>query len=414
LMTLVRPGPAAPVAPTWTVTNTAIEQMQKRISANPADPVAYAAYANLGSLYLQKARETGDPSFYASAEQALRKSLELDGSNPLAAVTMGGLQLARHEFVAALEWGDKAVALAPYAHVAHGIRGDALVELGRYDEAIEAVQTMVDLRPDLSSLSRASYLRELHGDLPGAIEAMGRAVNAGNQQSEATNWARVQLGTLYFQTGDLAAAEREYRLTLANLPGYAPAQAGLGRVAAAKSDFTQAIEHYTHAAAVAPLPEYAAALAEVNRAAKNDREAAKQDELVRAMTKLQRAGGVDVDLDLALFEVDRAADRVAAERALETARGAHAVRPLSVHAADVLAWALYKAGRSTEALPYAREALRLGSQDAVTLYHAGAIALGAGDREAARTYLQGALAGNEQFHPRHAPEAKRLLEQLGR
>ncbi|HET7771325.1 MAG TPA: hypothetical protein VFN74_21320, partial [Chloroflexota bacterium] len=98
LMTMVRPGPAAPVAPTWTATNTAIEQMQKRIASTAEDPVAYAAYANLGSLYLQKARETGDPAFYASAEQALRKSLELDASNPLAAVTMGGLHLARHEF----------------------------------------------------------------------------------------------------------------------------------------------------------------------------------------------------------------------------------------------------------------------------------------------------------------------------
>src|SRR5687767_8244047 len=117
LIALIRPAAPVPVAPTWSATERAIQQMQQRVSNNPADPTAYAAYANLGSLYLQKARETGDPAYYASAEQALRKSLELDAGNPLAAVTMGGLHLARHEFTAALEWGNKAVALAPYAHV---------------------------------------------------------------------------------------------------------------------------------------------------------------------------------------------------------------------------------------------------------------------------------------------------------
>ena len=410
---LLTPAPS-PAGPTWVVTDNAIKQMHERVTINPTDPVAYAAYANLGSLYLQKARETGDPSFYTSAEQSLRKSLELDAQNPLAAVAMGGLHLARHDFSAALEWGERAVAMAPYSHIAYGVLGDALVELGRYDEAIEAIQTMVDIRPDLSSLSRVSYLRELHGDLPGAVEAMTRAVNAGNQRSEATNWARVQLGTLSFNTGDLAAAEREYRLALANLPGYAPAYAGLGRIAAAKGDLKQAIEHYKRSLETAPLPEYAAALADVHRAAGNEREAKRQEDLVRATTQLQRAGGVDVDLDLALFEVDRAADSRAAERALETARAAHARRPLSVHAADVLGWALHRAGRSAEALTYAREALRLGGKDTNVLYRAGAIALGAGEREAARGYLQASLAANQSFHPRYAPEAKRLLEQVSR
>jgi tetratricopeptide (TPR) repeat protein len=273
---------------------------------------------------------------------------------------------------------------------------------------------MVDVRPDLSSLSRVSYLRELHGDLPGAIDAMTRAVDAGNQQSEATNWARVQLGTLYFHTGDLSAAEREYRLALANLPGYAHGYAGLGRVAAAKGDLKQAVEHYKRSLETVPLPEYAAALADVYRAAGNEREAKRQEDLVRATTQLQRAGGVDVDLDLALFEVDRATESWGAERALETTRAAHARRPQSVHAADVLGWALHRAGRSTEALPYAREALRLGGKDANTLYRAGAIALGAGDGEAARGYLQAAVAANQSFHPRYAPEAKRLLEQVSR
>ncbi len=38
---------------------------------------------------------------------------------------------------------------------------------------------MVSIRPDIRSYSRISYLREIHGDIPGAIEAMELAVEAG-------------------------------------------------------------------------------------------------------------------------------------------------------------------------------------------------------------------------------------------
>jgi tetratricopeptide (TPR) repeat protein len=391
--------------------------MQDRIAGNPSDPLAYAAYAQLGSLYLQKARETGDPSYYSRAEQALTRSLALSPDNALAAVGMGGLSLSRHEFGEALAWGETARAAAPFSHVVYGIIGDALTELGRYDEAVEAIQQMVDRRPDLTSLSRVSYARELHGDLPGAIEVMRRAVEAGNPASEATNWARVQLGHLYFLSGDLDAAGAEYARTLSALPDYVHGLAGQAQVAAARGDLKRAASLYARTQQLAPLPEYAVALAEVYRATGNSAAAARQTALVRIVTQLQRAAGVDVDQELALFEVDQAAlagDRQGIAAALATARSEYERRPLSIRAADTLGWALYRAGRAGEALPYAREALRLGTQDPALLYHAGAIAAAAGSPAEARPYLEAALARNASFHPRLAPEARRLLDQLGK
>jgi hypothetical protein len=62
------------------------------------------------------------------------------------------------------------VALDDFNANAHGVMGDALVELGRYDEAFVQIQRMVDLRPDLSSYARVSYARELQGDVVGAAE----------------------------------------------------------------------------------------------------------------------------------------------------------------------------------------------------------------------------------------------------
>lgn len=415
------PVPAQPYAavtpPAWgAATDNALRQMQQRLSNNPTDPFAYAAYAQLGSLSLQKVRETGDPSYYARAEEALRQSLALAPDNVLAALGMGELHLARHEFAAALEWGETARAQSPLSHVVYGILGDALTELGRYDEAIDAFQQMVDLRPDLSSLSRVSYARELHGDLPGAIDAMHRALAAGNPGSEATSWARVHLGHLLFLSGDLDAADAEYAMTLAYLPDYVHGLAGRGRVAAARGDLEQALDFYERAQRVLPLPEYAIALGDIYRVAGQQIAAARQDELVRVIARLQRAAGVDVDLEMAVFEADRAAqarDAQALAAALETARAQHARRPDNVHAQDALAWTLHLAGRSEEALPYARATLRLDSEDPLMLYHAGAIAAAVGQPAEARAYLQKALAHNPHFHPRHAPAAQKLLKELG-
>src|SRR6185503_19572241 len=97
---------------------------------------------------------------------------------------MGALALARHQFREAIDWGEKARASSPGTALIYGVIGDAQIELGQYDSALATFQTMVDLRPDLSSYSRASYMRELHGDVDGAIEAMQRAVQAGGPNTE--------------------------------------------------------------------------------------------------------------------------------------------------------------------------------------------------------------------------------------
>jgi tetratricopeptide (TPR) repeat protein len=272
---------------------------------------------------------------------------------------------------------------------------------------------MVDRRPDLTSLSRVSYARELHGDLAGAIEAMRRAAEAGAPQAEATAWARIQLGHLHFTTGDLEAAETHYRQALAMLPEYAHGLAGLARVAAARGDLKPAADLYRQALKAVPWPEYAIALGDVYRAAGNTRAAAEQDALVRVIAKLQRASGVDVDLEMALFEADHAPDTTALAAATQAARAQYARRP-SVHAADGLAWTLYRAGQPAEALHYAHQALRLGSKDPLMLFHSGAIAAAAGQPAEARGYLEAALAQNPQFSVRYAPEAARLLAELRR
>jgi tetratricopeptide (TPR) repeat protein len=220
---------------------------------------------------------------------------------------------------------------------------------------------------------------------------------------------RVQLGNLYFNTGRLDEAAYWYTFTLARNPGYGPAQAGLAYVAAARGDDARAIELMTKAAEASPLPEYLIALGDLYARTGRTADAARQYDLVRALQKLFEANGTDIDVELALFEADHGTDLA---RALARARQGYERRP-SIHAADALAWTLYRAGKPEEAERYAQEALRLGTKDALKLYHAGMIARALGKTDEARAYLQQALDLNPHFSLLHVSEARETLAALG-
>ena len=155
-----------------------------------------------------------------------------------------------------------------------------------------------------------------------------------------------------------------------------------------------------------PLPEYAIALGDVYAVMGEKVKAEEQYDLVRSMDKLLRANGVDTDLEIALFNADHDIDL---QRSLEKARAAYDARP-SIHAADTMAWTLYKTGNYKEAQEYSSEALKLGTRDPLKLFHAGMISKALGDKEQARTYLQQAIDLNPHFSLLYADEAADSLK----
>jgi len=383
----------------------AIAKLQDRIRRNPEDT---PAYAQLGLALLQRVRETADPTLYPRAEAAFAEALKRDPQQFDALLGEGSLALSRHQFADALRWGERASALNPYNAPAYGIIGDTRTELGQYEAAAATIQKMVDTRPDLNSYSRVSYVRELHGDTAGAIQAMQQAVEAGGQLSEATLWTQVQLGHLYFNRGELTNAEQTYTAALEARADYVYALAGIARVRAAQGRYDEAIGAYQEIVKRLPLPEFVIALGDIYEATGRPAEAKRQYDLVRAMQQLNISAGVDVDMELSLFDADHGADPAAT---VDRARASYARRP-SIYGADALGWALYHAGDYAEARRYSQEAMRLGTRDAVLYYRAGMIAYDLGDRATARADLEQALAINPFFSVRYAPTARATLEKL--
>jgi tetratricopeptide (TPR) repeat protein len=186
----------------------AIATLQQRLREVPGD---WNAANDLGLAYVQEARVTADPSYYPKAEAVLAASLRTHpDDNAGAYVGLAALAAARHDFTGALRNGERARRLDPYGGAVYGVIGDALVELGRYAAAGSAFQKMVDIAPGLSSYARISYVRELHGDVAGAVLAM-RAARRVAGTARDTSWAAYQLGELAWNAGDLAGAADRYR-----------------------------------------------------------------------------------------------------------------------------------------------------------------------------------------------------------
>ena len=381
-----------------------IDAAQQRLQDVPSD---YTTWAQLGAAYVDKARATGDPSYYDKADAALQQSLTLQPEGNDAALTgQGVLANSRHDFRAAAALADRALAINAYSATAWGVLTDARIQLGDYPGATEAVQRMLALKPGIASFTRVSYDAELRGDLDMARSALEQALESTSGAGEA--FCRTYLGALAFSTGDLDEADAQYAAGLEAVPGDPALLVGRARVLAGRGEVTAAVETYQQVVAASPLPEYLIEFGEYLRSQGRDDEAERQFAQVESVVARFAASGANEDLSMALF----AADHGDPARALELAQAEYDRRQ-NIDSQDALAWALHVVGRDTEALPYAQQATSLGGVNALFLYHRGVIEAAVGEVEQARASLAQALDTNPYFSPLHAPRAQVLLESLG-
>ena len=395
---------SAPVArpPATETTAAQIAKLQRELRANRDDVTSLDA---LGLAYQQRARETGDPTYYTKSNEVLRHALRLAPRDLIATSGLGSLALSRHRFREALALGRRARAISPTTARNYGVIGDSLVELGRYREGFQAFDTMAQMRPDVSSYTRVAHARVLLGDVPGALSAWRLALDASLGQGETEAWTRVQISKTAFSVGRLRPALAQATAALRAFPGYAPAydalawaEYGRGHVGAAIAAEQQAVDRI-------PLPQYVAMLADLERVTGRRVEARRQYSVIGVIQRLLVANGVSTDLETALFDVDHG---IRLPDSLALARRAQRERP-SIDGDDVLAWALARTGHCAEALGYSRHSLRLGTRDALKFFHRGEIERCLGNRTASRSWFARALALNPRFSVLWAPVARREL-----
>ncbi|WP_399101865.1 tetratricopeptide repeat protein [Streptomyces sp. 11x1] len=383
--------------------DTAVERLQAHLKEQPKD---FGSWSTLGLAYVEQARVKGDPSRYPQAEKALQRSLELRPDNDPALAGLAALAAARHEFEDALRFADRALKENPYSERALCSRVDALVELGRYDDALAAVRLADTRRPGIPVFTRYAYVYELRGDVKTARRVLEQALDSAATRGDIA-YVATQLGQLAWKQGDHRTALDHYARALGADDTYLPALEGRARAQAASGDGAEAIRGLEQVVSSYPLPGPLVVLGELYEAEGDRTKANDQYALVDAYTAIARANGVNADLDTALAAADHG-DTKAALRAAE----AEFKRRETVHTADALAWALHVNGRDEEALPYARRATATGYKDATFLYHRGMVEYAAGDKKDARTTLKAALDLNAGFSPLGAAEARETLKAL--
>jgi tetratricopeptide (TPR) repeat protein len=287
--------PAKGVALSWSGNERVIPKLQDKLKGEPQNPDLNAA---LGQAYLQKARETGDPSYYTKSEQLFQRALSSNPDHIEALIGEASLAMSRHQFEKARDIAARSAGLHQYSAAARGILADAYTQLRDYDNAIRTLDEMVRLKPNLSSYSRISYMRELKGDTDGAIQAMQMAVQAGAPDAENTAWCIVQLGNLYLGKSQMREAEMAYRAALHRFPDYVHAYAGLAKVAAARKEYQAAAQYYQKAIDRVPTPEFLIGLSAVYQRMGKPDEAHAQLELVSTIKKVYEANGVSMDAEI--------------------------------------------------------------------------------------------------------------------
>ncbi len=379
-----------------------VEMAQSAISLHPEKVESHNA---LALALAQRARETSDPGFYEQAAAALLKSFELTPDNLEGRKIEAWITLGQHEFARALELARALQKRAPDDIFIYGLLTDACVETGRYEEAEKAAQWALDLRPgEISALTRAAYLRELFGDIDGAIELMHSAYTKTNPgEVEDRAWILAQVAHLHLLKGTIDYAEMSAQEALRLFPGYHYALGQLVKIRTAQKRPEQAIEVARALCDGAPHAENFYVLGEALARSGKKAEAAKIFAEFERKAIAEAAQADNANRELIFYYADRAAKP---REALRIARSEIARRQ-DVFSLDAFAWALHRNGKNAEAREKIEQALAVGVRDPNFAYHAGMIAAELGLKGEAKGYLRKAL--DENASPEIARLARRRL-----
>jgi len=353
---------------TLTPAELSIRKAQADITKQPEN---FPYYNALAMAYARRARETSDVAFYGKAEETLKQSFKISQDNFEGQKIQTWLLLGRYEFAQARDVAARLNKQVPDDIAVYGYLADANVELGNYKEAVDAVQWMLNLRAgNVAGLTRAAYLRELHGDISGALELMQSSYDSTPfQEREDRAWLLTQIAHLDLASGDLARAENHATAALGLFPDYHYALGGLAQVRIAQKRYDDAVALLEKRYSAAPRAENLYALAEALELAGRGAEAG------TAFAQFEKASVAESGLpdnsnhELVAYYIDHAHQPAKALAIAEQ----ELARRHDAYTLDAYAWSLAANGQYARADAEMKKAVAFGIKDAKVLAHAQAI-----------------------------------------
>lgn len=397
----------------WEFAKKNADQLMLKLKENPDDIKSLLALAN---AYIMEGRISGNYAYYdKAAYKTIAKILDKKPNQYDALLLKSLLQLSQHHFAEGLSTAQLCAGINPNNAFVYGLLVDANIEMGNYADALDAADKMVSIRPDIRSYSRIAYLREIHGDYQGAIDAMKLAVTAGVPSEESTEWCRVQLGRLYEHVGQIDKAEYQYKLSLAARPAYANALNGMARIATHKNKTDSAIIFLEQASTLINDLDIRQNLATAYQRAGNSRKA---EQLFAELLK-ENANNASLAVDDP--EAGHYSDKEIAylyiqlnkkDEALEHALAEYNRRPKNIDVNEMMAWIHYKRDEIKKAMPYVEQAMRTGSKNPTLLTIAGLVNYKSGNIAKGKLLLEEARNNQPVMPATLVAETKELLAKI--
>jgi len=390
LLALQKPSGSTPL-------DTEIGVLQKALEKNPD---SMDTWILLGRAWARKARRTKDPGFWLNTDACAKIVLEREPKHHMARNLSAMVLLEQHSFADAKDAAEQLLLEDNDDLEALGLKSDAALELGQFDEALAAAQKMVDLKPNLPSYARAAHLRWLQGDADAAKSIYKAAFDARDPRDpEPFAWVLTEAALIFWHQGDVEGADKGFDKALEAFPDEPSALLGKARVALAQGNAQRAAEYAEKAYTRSPLCEAAWVLGDARTKAGDEKGAEE------AYKKLVDCGRKSDRRTLAAFFATKNRD---VDEAFSLAKQEAKVRQ-DLHTRDVLAWAFYRKGDLTAARIESDAATAHGTKESILLYHAGAIRIAQGEKVEGEKLVREALKLNPHFDPTASVEAKKLL-----
>jgi tetratricopeptide (TPR) repeat protein len=373
-----------------------------RVEAAPDD---FLSLTQLAFVRAEGARLTADLDGYQRALADIDRSLAIVPAYPPTIRVRGSIRYALHDFAGALADAETVLAMSPSDATALAVRGDALLELGRPDEAAMTYDRLDTIAPGPWLDVRRARLASATGDSDRALALARKALAlAPSVDPGEVAFYAYALGEYGRLAGDADAARAGFEAALGERPTDVGALIGLARIEAFEGRTAEAIAGLRSAVDAVPQPESLALLGDLLGASGDPGGARAAFETVRFIGELGSIQGAVYDRQLIRFELDHGG---ASAATLAAARASLADRPDSA-GHDLVAWALYRLGRFDEAAAEIEAARAYGASDARLRFHDGAIAFARSDRAGGIALLEDALADGPALDPVERAEALRL------
>jgi tetratricopeptide (TPR) repeat protein len=375
------------------------------------DSFSAADRTRLAGLYLQRARETGSDADFDRAEALANGSLALRSAhNADTYALLTAARLAKHDFTGALRSAQTFFEADTTNAASRAQLAEVELEVGNYERAGRLFGSVLGEGDKPTIAARLARWYEITGRSATARAALHGAVTRLTRMRDAPReqlaWFHYRLGELELRSGRLDHADSAFQRALRVFPEDYRALGALARLSVMREAWQSAVDYGARAIAIQLDPATLGTMSEAY-AALGDSAQARSFADAMAASALSRSGSIHRAWGHFLLDNDRDIERVVAEARVDL------TRRRDVYAYDLLAWALYKSGQIGEARRAAAAALAQGTEDPHLFFHAGMIALAAGDSAAGRALLGKAMALNPHFSARQAAIARHVLASLG-